>query len=65
VVVVEVVECLSCRYLYDGLMMGGNDGPVNRCVCLEEEGRMHWPVQEKVDALPYSFEAAESESHLV
>jgi hypothetical protein len=64
-VVAEVVEYLNCRYLYDGLMMGGNDGPVNRYVCLEVGERMHWPVQEKVDASSYSSEAAESESHLV
>ena len=56
---------LSCRYLYAGLMMGGNDGPVNRCVCLEEEEMMHWPVQEKDDALSCPFEAAESVFHLV
>jgi hypothetical protein len=66
-VVAEVVEYSNCRYLYDGLMMGENDGLVNRCVPVspEEEGTTHWRVLGKAGAWSHSVEAAGSEFHSV
>lgn len=60
-------EYWRCPYLYGGLRMAESGDLVNHFAHLhpEEEEKMHWLVQAKVDAPLCLVEAAESEYQLV